>query len=317
MRSLVVSRAFWVIILFLPALLSCHDKGGDTDAGTDDADIEAPDADDDADNQGEPDSDVAHDADDEADSADADDDSEAPDADDDHYQHELPPAPDGTEWALVWSDEFDGTAIDESKWEVLGDWERRDGWWMQENTSLDGEGNLVIRIDWDGARFTDGGVQTRGRFEHSFGYYEARCEFHEQPGHWPAFWIMGNTVGTVGNEGRDGTEIDIMEKAWLEERINHALHWDGYGDDHQADSIQVDFPGLNEGWHTFGLHWSETEYVFYIDGVETWRTSSGGVSQVPEYIMITDEIGDWAGDINDAALPDFFRVDYVRVYDAL
>jgi hypothetical protein len=64
-----------------------------------------------------------------------------------------------------------------------------------------------------------------------------------------------------------------------------------------------------------GLWWKPDEYVFYVDGKEIWRTDAGGVSQVPGYIKLSDEIGDWAGDITKAELPDKFLVDYVRVYD--
>lgn len=54
-----------------------------------------------------------------------------------------------------------------------------------------------------------------------------------------------------------------------------------------------------------------------MDGKETWRTKAGGVSQVPEFMKLSDEIGSWAGDIKKATLPDQFLVDYVRVYDAV
>ena len=56
-------------------------------------------------------------------------------------------------------------------------------------------------------------------------------------------------------------------------------------------------------------------YTFYVDGKEVWRSKAGGVSQVPEYLKLTEEIGKWGGDITKAQLPDFFEVDYVRVYD--
>jgi beta-glucanase (GH16 family) len=69
-----------------------------------------------------------------------------------------------------------------------------------------------------------------------------------------------------------------------------------------------------EGWHTFGLWWKPDEYIFYVDGKETWRTTTA-VCQVPEYIKLSDEIGKWGGDISKAKLPDAFLVDYVRVYD--
>jgi hypothetical protein len=73
--------------------------------------------------------------------------------------------------------------------------------------------------------------------------------------------------------------------------------------------------GLSEGWHTAAVWWKQEEYIFYIDGKETWRTNAGGVSQKPEYMLLSNEIGKWGGDISKAKLPDEFLVDYVRVYD--
>ena len=126
---------------------------------------------------------------------------------------------------------------------------------------------------------------------------------------------MGDGVGKVGDEGRDGTEIDIFEKPWLNDTVQHALHWDGYGEHHKSAGEKVQVPGIMEGFHDFALWWSPEEYVFYVDGKETWRTNAGGVCQAPLFIKISDEIGTWAGDIRAAHLPDFFLVEYVRVYD--
>ena len=230
----------------------------------------------------------------------------------------MPPAGEGKTWKLAWSDEFNGTKIDRSKWEILGDWKRRDAYWVKKDSYVDGKGNLIIRIKKDGDRYTSGAMRTRNRFEHKFGYWVCRCKFPEQVGHWPAFWLHTGSVGKVGNQGRDGTEIDIMEKPWLEDKITQNLHWDGYGAAHKnAGGKSSTIPGISEGFHTFGLHWKSDEYVFYVDGKETWRTNAGGVSQVPQYMKLTEEIGKWGGDIKKAKLPDYFVVDYVRVYDAL
>ena len=94
------------------------------------------------------------------------------------------------------------------------------------------------------------------------------------------------------------------------------LHWEGYGKDHKSAGIKFSRPGVMEGWHTFSLLWLPTEYVFYVDGEETWRTSASGVSQVPEHIKLTEEIGAWGGKIQNASLPHNCEVDYVRVYEA-
>jgi beta-glucanase (GH16 family) len=227
----------------------------------------------------------------------------------------LPPAPEGKTWKLVWHDEFDGTELDEGKWDVPPDGKRRDAFWMRRAIALDGKGHLVISTLKEGDRYIDGCVRTRGKFEHAFGYYVARIQLQKQLGHWSAFWLYNASVGKVGNEGRDGTEIDIMEKPWLDGRINYALHWDGYGKDHKSEGKVVDVPGVMDGFHTFGLLWLPERYAFYVDGREMWQTKAGGVCQVPLYIKLSDEVGNWGGDIRRAKLPDQFLVDYVRVYD--
>jgi beta-glucanase (GH16 family) len=231
-------------------------------------------------------------------------------------QEFLPPAPAGEQWKLVWQDEFDGKKLDETKWNRLGDWKRRDGYWVKEDAYLNGKGNLVLRTRRDGKRYTCGAINTRGKFEHAFGYYVARVKLPRQPGHWPAFWLMAPGVNTVGNEGRDGTEIDIIEVPWRDGRLTSNLHWDGYGKDHKSAGTKFSRPGIMQDWHTFGLLWLPTGYVFYVDGQETWRSSEGGVSQVAEFIKLTEEIGEWGGEIEKASLPDYCEVDYVRVYAA-
>lgn len=236
------------------------------------------------------------------------------------HKDNLPTPPDGKQWKLVWHDEFEGKKLDQSKWEMPPDAPRRDAFWMRKAISLDGRGNLKISTLKEGDRYIDGCVRTRGKFEHAFGYYVARIRLHDQPGHWPAFWLMGSGVGKIGDckageGGRDGTEIDIMEKPWLNGRVCHALHWDGYGKHHRSANRISRTPGIMKGFHTFALLWMPDEYVFYIDGKETWRTKAGGVCQVPLFIKLTDEVGKWGGDIKKAKLPDEFLVDYVRVYD--
>lgn len=227
----------------------------------------------------------------------------------------LPAVPEAKTWKLVWHDEFDGTTLDETKWVCRPDGKRKGGWWNRKAVTLDGQGHLAIKTLKEDDKFIDGCITTQGKFEHAFGYYVARIKLQKQVGHWSAFWITCPGVGKVGNAGIDGTEIDIMEKPWLDDRVQHTLHWDGYGKDHKTEGKKVQVPGIMEGFHTFAVWWNADQYVFYIDGKETWRTKGGGPSQAPEYILLSDEVGKWGGDITKANLPDEFLVDYVRVYD--
>jgi len=160
---------------------------------------------------------------------------------------QLPPPPQGKSFKLVWHDEFDGDKLDETRWAYRPDGKRKGGWWSRKAISLDGDGHLVITTFMDGDKPTDGCITTQGKFEHAFGYYLARVKLQKEPGHWSAFWITGPGVGKVGDDGRDGTEIDIMEKPWLDDRVQHAFHWDGYGKDHKSEGKVVKVPGGSKG----------------------------------------------------------------------
>ena len=80
--------------------------------------------------------------------------------------------------------------------------------------------------------------------------------------------------------------------------------------------------GVRDGSHTYMLEWTEEEYVFFVDNTEIWRTTAGGVSKVPAYVKITGELSteswaineQWSNDPESAEYPDYFVVDYVRIY---
>ncbi len=227
----------------------------------------------------------------------------------------MPLAACAAEENLVWHDEFDGAALDTTKWSYRALGPRKGGVNVKDAVSLDGEGHLVISTRKVGDAFHTGMIGTQGKFEHAFGYWECRVKLQTQPGHWSAFWLQSPTLGKwIGDAARSGTEIDIFEYLRRRgEKIQHTLHWDGYGEHHKSQGKVAEVPGLTTGWHTVGLEWTRDEYVFTVDGKETWRTRKG-VSRRPEYIILSLEVGKWAGDIRKAALPDRALFDYVRVY---
>ena len=246
------------------------------------------------------------------------------------------PAPEDR-WVLAWEDHFDGTGVPPTnRWEYLDylRWKNDngpEGYWKKEDVYLDGKGHLVIRArqisnqngDADPHDFSTGGIRTKDRFEQAFGKFEIRCQLPAQPGWWAAFWLMTEGQHNIDGSGRDGTEIDIMEAFGVSEDINHALHWDGYGPEHRGDGKKTSHPGIKSGFHTFALEWYENLYIFYVDGKEVWQSNNGGVSQIPEYVKVTAEIStvdwttttNWAGNPELGHFPDYFIVDYVKVYN--
>ena len=216
---------------------------------------------------------------------------------------------------LIWSDEFQGTSLDTTKWSYRDLGARRDGVNVKETVSLDGIDNLIITTEKVGNKYHTGMIGTQGKFEYKFGYWECRMKLQKQQGHWSAFWLQSPTIGkNIGDVKNSGTEIDILEFLVREKNlVRHHLHWDGYYDFHKHVGIKAPIPNIREGFHKFALEWNEDEYIFYVDDNENWRTKEG-VSQRTQYIILSLEVGKWGGDISRAVLPDSLVVDYVRVY---
>ena len=260
------------------------------------------------------------------------------------------------DFELVWSDEFEGDKLDKSKW-TYNWWEveRKGGYWHEDMVSVK-DGNLVIRAQYfdeplenyhydkwhDKINFDEykagwytGSISTINLYEQKFGYFEVRCKLPAAYGLWSAFWMMNGEVENVDGSGQDGTEVDIFESFyykdhwWGNDCVVSGIHYDGYGEGHKGDSIGKTFIENDPytEYNTYGLEWNEKEYIFYLNGVETGRLSTGGVSQNPEYLLLTVEFsgengvasGDrhGAGKISktpDKNWPAEFVVDYVRCY---
>jgi beta-glucanase (GH16 family) len=219
-------------------------------------------------------------------------------------------------YELFWSDEFDQGKLDETKWMHRYPGPRRNAVNIQSAVSVHEAGHLIITTDRIGGRYYTGMISTEGKFMTTFGYFEAKVYLQKQPGHWSAFWLQSPTKGReVGNVRDSGAEIDIFEYLGNKrKRVQHAVHWDGYKKEHlKSKNHKLKNRNLKNGWHTFGLLWTPDEYIFYVNGEETWRTSEG-VSHRSQYIILSLEVEGWAGKIKRADLPDSFLVDYVRVY---
>lgn len=227
----------------------------------------------------------------------------------------LPVLPSGSRFKLVWSDEFDGETLDVSKWHNIELGPRRDGYWSPEAAKLDGKGHLVMSTFERDGKYYSGEIDTQGIFEKTYGYFVARVELQKQPGHWSAFWLMPRDICDNKKRGEDGAEIDIFEKIDQSDTVLHNLHWDCYCGIFCDAGKKVTRPGVMEGFHEYAVLWTSDAYAFFVDGKETWRTNAGGVCRVPLYLLLSAEVGKWAGDIKEAKLPDAFTVDYVRVYD--
>ena len=239
---------------------------------------------------------------------------------------------------ITFADEFEGE-LDRSVWSGHYQYgnktvSRKGSYWNQYLAETK-DGNLVVPVVYledgmggEGAGWYTTGIDTDADapngFSQKFGYFECRCILPEGADVWSAFWLMNSGVFDVDGSGQDGTEIDIFESDGYEKllkyNVSSNLHFDGYGDAHQKMGAKRFLLSNNpyEEYNTYGLEWNEDEYIFYINGVETFRTSFGGVSQNPEYLILSVEMRGEDGipseRANAPADGTEFIIDYVRVY---
>ena len=249
---------------------------------------------------------------------------------------------------LVFEDNFD-KELDRSVWStsIENTPIRRGGYWTDEQ-SFTKDGNLIIRTEYlengkHGSGWYTGTCLSQNLKEFKYGYFEVRCKAPAAEGLWSAFWLQSPNMSDnlYTDDGKNGAEIDIMESPYYNDptmqskkyrnTTMHTIHVNGYGEQHSSKNskyLKVQNDMYTE-FNTYGLLWTENEYIFYINGYESWRTSFG-VSQVPEYLRLSVEIAGengnpsnpknkvtWAGEITNnpqSAMPADFVVDYVKVY---
>jgi len=245
-------------------------------------------------------------------------------------------------WELVWNDEFDGDAIDDQKWNKLL-W--RPGWVnneLQAYTDRDTnvfiqDGNLVIRAliepgffgtDYTGttytADYTSGRLNTAGKGEWTYGRFETRAKLPKGIGSWPAIWMLGSNISTVG--WPHCGEIDIMEHVGFDEGNIHAsIHTTDYNHMNGTQkSGQVIIPTATDSFHVYSLEWDST-YIRYLVDDEPYffiyNDSDGDEDKWPfnhsHYVILNLAVGgDWGGvqGIDPNAFPMEMEVDYVRVF---
>jgi beta-glucanase (GH16 family) len=214
---------------------------------------------------------------------------------------------------LVWSEEFDATALDRSTWNVIGP----DLWVNNEQQAyLDDPATIAIVQGADGAEggalrlqpvfrpgvdphaerkadFVSGRIDSKGKFDFTFGRAEARIRMPDARGVWPAFWLLGN------GPWPDTGEIDIMEYIGEKEWTSVALHGPGYSGDTPLVSRYA-FPLGTDvtGWHVYAVEWTNDALVFEVDGQPVYRVTREMVERYgewrfdnPKYVIINFALG--------------------------
>ena len=245
---------------------------------------------------------------------------------------------DGADWNLVWSDEFDGAEVDDSKWTYdIGNW----GWGNNElqyytekrkqNARVE-DGNLIIeaRKNDDDEKWTSARLTTRGKVSFLYGKIEMRAMVPRERGCWAAGW-------TLGDEYRDEIswpycgEIDILESVGFEtddktgDGIAHAtVHTPAYyfKIGNQISSTK-EVPNMAGEFHTYAVEWTPTEVRGYVDGEKYYVYDKNAnekewpFNQPQNLILNLAMGGGWGGakGMDETVTSQKYIIDYVRVYE--
>ncbi len=248
---------------------------------------------------------------------------------------DLPARPLGDEldltgYSLVFEDEFEGNALNTNVWDYRGSGPRRGGFNAESQVKVE-NGKMIMTGEYqtDGT-YGEGWYTAMIKLKERYckGYFEIRCILNEGSGFWSAFWLQADApyTASISKGGIGGAEIDIMESYNDEthKRYNsigqtiHCAGVDGVQEGYQSERLGY-YTGNNihQEYNTYGLMWTDDEYIFYINGVETARSSFGnGVSQVAEDVIVSLEIPDETqlAALDKGTYHTEFIVDYVRIY---
>ncbi len=230
---------------------------------------------------------------------------------------------------LLWADEFEGTAVNESDWTFeIGN--GNNGWgnqelefYRKENASIE-DGNLVITAKEEnisGLNYTSTRMITKGKFDFKYGRVDIRAVMPYGQGIWPALWMLGADISTVGWP-RCG-EIDIMEMVGgAEDNVTHGtIHFANSNNNHEFHGGEKAIAGkLADEFHVYSIIWTENEIRWLLDDeqfhIESLAPANRDELKNNHFLIFNVAVGGlWPGSPDATTVfPQRMVVDYVRVF---
>ena len=243
-------------------------------------------------------------------------------------------------YSFKWGDDFTGTSLKRSDWNV----ELHEPGWVNnelqayvdsdENIQVK-DGNLLLKpvkkTNADETEsYTSGRINTQGKHDFKYGYFECRAKVPAGKGYLPAFWMMPADENLYGQWPKCG-EIDIMEV--MGQETNKAYGTIHYGEPHDQSQGTYTVSEKNnfaDNYHTYACEWEPGKIIWYIDGVKfheesDWFSAKSGQGEVtypapfdqPFYMILNLAVGgSWVGypDATTTYDDQQFAIDYVKVY---
>ena len=231
--------------------------------------------------------------------------------------------PVGDGWALVFSDDFNGTQLDKKKWSTCYWWGNNgctnggsgDVQWYQPDDVFVNNGILRLRAQkrkMNGYEYTSGMISSHDKFAFQYGYAEMRAKMPNGRGFWTTFWLASQRRAWP-------PEIDIAEYLGSQPNNMHmTYHYSTPTSKHLSSPWAYTGADFSADYHTYAVEWNPKEIIWYIDGMERRRyTATEHISAEAMYVMATFALGKaWINTPPDETtpFPSYSNVDYIKVW---
>ncbi len=234
-------------------------------------------------------------------------------------------------YTLVWSDEFSGNTLDLNVWnQEIGN---HSGWGNNElqyytnspkNVFLS-NGNLIIEARKEaisGFNYSSARMTTQNKKSFKFGRIDIRAKLPVSKGMWPALWMLGTNITSVGWPACG--EMDIMELIGAYPgRVYSTMHWKSSSGVHASKGTNYNLPSgdFSQQFHVYSMVWAQDLIKCYVDDQLYLTVSATDVGatypfNADQFFIFNVAVGgNWPGPPDATTqFPQRMFVDYVRVF---
>ena len=220
-------------------------------------------------------------------------------------------------WSITFRDEFNEAKLDTTKWNTLPRWGRIDTKGRELQYYADDAFEIVggiLRIkaekcEIESKNYSSGLIESSYKFSQAYGKFEVRARPPKGQGLWSGFWLVPEKTWPP--------EIDVFEYIGQHYKTLYtSQHWinrDGINKHITNPYSSID---LSQTFHTYAVIWEPSQIIWYLDGVERFR-STENIPSEPMYLTANLAVGgSWPGRPNASTpFPSYLDIDYIRVYE--
>ena len=234
---------------------------------------------------------------------------------------------------LLWADEFDiDGPVSSSNWFAETVPPNNGSWWNNEeqhytdrlDNAYVSDGTLKIVATKENYTFqnstksyTSARLNTKNKFEFTYGRVDVRAKLPSAAGTWPAIWMLGANYDAVGwpNCG----EIDIMEQTgWDKTKVLGTCHWfNSAGSNNASYGLQTTVPNSTSEFHVYSMEWTPTHIKILVDDIEFYQLELNASLpfSADQFLILNIAMGgNLGGAIDQNFASSTMEIDYVRVY---